>query len=214
VESTVSVRLKTLNPPAVKVTLVVLRTALRPAVADIESVTVPVKPLMAVTLIRVWPVRDAWGVPFASCHAVTRGPIADREEITAKSFDGTVIFTVTGTLAVLDSVLGAVPVVPVIVRVKLAGVGTAVQLTDKLVPETLAVQPVGAALVDNETLPENPLIGATEIVDELVPLPTVGTTMMSEDGLAETEKSTAWNVTEFDGLVCTGEPPLPVTVAG
>jgi hypothetical protein len=168
---------------------------------------------MAVTLMRVRPVRDAWGVPFASCHAVTRGPIADRKEVTAKSFGGTAIFTVTGRLAVRDNVVGAVPVVPVTVKVNVAGLGTAVQLTVRVVPETLAVQPVGAALVDNETLLENPLIGVTEIVDELVPLPVVGTTTMREDGLAETKKSTTWNVTGPDVTVCVGVPPVPVTVA-
>jgi hypothetical protein len=69
-------------------------------------------------------------------------------------------FTITETVVVLDKVLGAVPVVPVIVRVKLAGLGTAVQLTVKIAVATLAVQPVGAALVENKTAPENPLIPA------------------------------------------------------
>jgi hypothetical protein len=123
-------------------------------------------------------------------------------------------FTATETDVVLESVLGAAPVVPITVRENGFGVGTAVQPTVKVVPETLAVQPVGAAPVDNETLPENPLIGETEIVDELVPLPVVGTTMMSEDGLAETEKSTTWKVTGGDDItVCVGLPPVPVTVA-
>jgi hypothetical protein len=70
--------------------------------------------------------------------------------------------TETETVVVLDNVLGAVPVVPVIVRVKLAGLGTAVQLTERDVAETLAVQPVGAALVENETAPENPLIAVND----------------------------------------------------
>jgi hypothetical protein len=51
---------------------------------------------------------------------------------------------------------------PVIVKLKVAGVGTAVQLTVKTVPDTLAVQPVGAALVENETVPENPLIALND----------------------------------------------------
>jgi hypothetical protein len=63
---------------------------------------------------------------------------------------------------VLESVFGVVPVEPVIVRVKLAGVGTAVQLTVKTVVATLAVQPVGAALVENVTVPENALIAVNE----------------------------------------------------
>jgi hypothetical protein len=73
--------------------------------------------------------------------------------------------TETETVAVLDNVAGVVPVVPVMVIVKLAGVGTAVQLTVKTVPETLAVQPVGAKLVENETAPENPLIAVDDNVD-------------------------------------------------
>ena len=117
--------------------------------------------------------------------------------------------TATETVVVLESVLGAVPVVPVMVRVKVAGVGTAVQLTVRTVPETLAVQPVEAALVENATLPEKPLIAVNDNVDVLG----VPTTMLSEDGLADTEKSTTWNVTEFDCMFCTGLPPEPVTVA-
>ena len=73
--------------------------------------------------------------------------------------------TETGTLTVLDKVLGVEPVVPVTVRVKLAGLGTAAQLIVKRVPETPAVQPVGAALVENETAPENPLIEVNDKVD-------------------------------------------------
>ena len=117
--------------------------------------------------------------------------------------------TATETVVVLESVLGAVPVVPVMVRVKVAGVGTAVQLTVRTVPETLAVQPVEAALVENATLPEKPLIAVNDNVDVLG----VPTTMLSEDGLADTEKSTTWNVTEPDVTVCVGVPPVPVTVA-
>jgi hypothetical protein len=197
VESTVNVALITVNPPAVKVMVVVLRTALRPAVADIESVTIPVNPLRALTVMRVWPVREACGVPFASCHAVTRGPMVDLEEVTVKSL---AIETEIDSVPILDNVLGAVPVAPVMVRVKVAELGTAVQLTVKTVPETLAVQPVGAALVENVTVPENPLIAVNEIVEELLPLPTIGTTTLRDDGLAETEKSITWNVTEIDCL--------------
>jgi hypothetical protein len=39
------------------------------------------------------------------------------------------------------------------------------------------------------------------------------TTTISEDGAAETEKSTTWNVTELDVIVSVGVPPVPVTVA-
>jgi hypothetical protein len=36
---------------------------------------------------------------------------------------------------------------------------------------------------------------------------------LSEDGIAETEKSTTWKVAEPDVTVCVGVPPVPVTVA-
>ena len=127
----------------------------------------------------------------------------------AESTSAWVTETATPPGTVLDNVLGAVPVVPVTVRVKVAGVGRAVQLTDKTLPETLAVQPVGAALVENETVPANPLIAANESVEVLG----VPTTTLSEDGLADTEKSTTWKVTEPDVTVCVGVPPVPVTVA-
>jgi hypothetical protein len=97
----------------------------------------------------------------------------------------------------------------VIVRRKAAGVGTAVQLTVKTVVATLAVQPVGAALVENETVPAKPLTAVDDSVEVLgLPIVTV-----SDEGVADTEKSTTWNVTEFDCTFCTGEPPEPATVA-
>src|SRR2546426_6751417 len=113
--------------------------------------------------------------------------------------------TLFRSVLVLDKVLGAVPVVPVIVRLNGFGVGVAVQLTVSVVPETVAVQPVGAALVENVTVPVNPLIAADDSVEVLgVPIVT-----LNEDGLAFTLKSTTWNVTEFETMLC-GEP---VTVA-
>ena len=133
----------------------------------------------------------------------------DLEEVTVKSL---AIETETDSVLVLDKVLGAVPVAPVMVRVKVAGLGTAVQLTVKTVPETLAVQPVGAPLEEKATVLENPLIEANDSAEELLPLPTIETTTLREDGLAETEKSTTWNETELDCMFCTGVPPLPVTV--
>ena len=113
--------------------------------------------------------------------------------------------TLTETVVVLDNVLGLVPVEPVIVKVKLGGVGTVAQLTVNVVPETPALQPNGAALVENARAPANPLIAVNDKVEVLG----APTTMLSEDGLAETEKSTTWNVTEFDTMP-SGEP---VTVA-
>jgi len=113
--------------------------------------------------------------------------------------------TETDRVLVLDKVLGAVPVVPVIVRLNGFGVGVAVQLTVRVVPETVAVQPVGAALVEKVTVPVKPLIAAEDNVEVLgVPIVT-----LNEDGLAFTLKSTTWNVTEFETMLC-GEP---VTVA-
>jgi hypothetical protein len=117
--------------------------------------------------------------------------------------------TITVTLAVLESAAGAVPVVPVIVKVKVAGAGTAVQLTVRTVPDTLAVQPVGATPVENVRVPENPLIAVNDNVEVLG----VPTTTLSEEGLADTEKSTTWKVADPDVTVCAGVPPLPVTVA-
>ena len=78
-------------------------------------------------------------------------------------------------------------------------------MTVKTVPETLAVQGAGAALVENVTVPANPLIAANDSVEVLG----VPTTILSEDGLADTEKS--WTVTET--AVDLDNPPLePVTV--
>src|SRR5437879_13669514 len=74
--------------------------------------------------------------------------------------------TLTTTLVVLDNVVGAVPVMPVIVRVKLAGDGIAVQLTVSVVPETLAMHPVGAALVENVTVPLKPLIAVNDSAED------------------------------------------------
>ena len=73
--------------------------------------------------------------------------------------------TPTWTVVVLDNALGAVPVVPVIVRVNVFGVGSAVQLTLNVVPETVAVQPVEAALAEKVTGPVKPLIPVNDKVD-------------------------------------------------
>src|SRR2546426_865276 len=108
------------------------------------------------------------------------------------------------TIVVLESWLGAVPVVPVIVRLNGFGVGIAVQLTVNVVTETLAVQPVGAALVENETGPVKPLIPVNDSADVLgIPI-----VMLRVDGVAETEKSRMVTLT----LVLLDRVPLvPVT---
>jgi hypothetical protein len=116
-----------------------------------ESVTVPAKPFTEATVT----VEDP-----ESVARMLDGTTGSRE--TVKVVIGTGTGTVTETSVVLDNVLGAVPVVPVTVRVNGLGVGGAVQLTVRVVPNTLAVQPVGAALVENETVPENPLIALND----------------------------------------------------
>jgi hypothetical protein len=113
--------------------------------------------------------------------------------------------TVTETVVVLANVFGAVPAVPVIVRLKVGGLGVAVQLTVSVVPETLAVQPVGAALVENETGPAKPLIPVKDR-DEVLGVPT---TTVNVDGVAETEKSRIVTAT-----VVLLERPLLVPVTG
>jgi hypothetical protein len=281
----VHVKVEVAVPPATRVTdATALQT--RPVAGFAESETAPAKPFTETTVT----VEDPELVA-----RIVDGETGPRETVKVGA-----PFTATETDVVLASVLGAVPVVPVTVRVNGFGVGIAVQLTDKVVPDTLAVQPVGAVLVENVTAPENPLIAVNDNAEPLA----VPTTTVSEDGLAETEKSwivtetlvvldrvlgavpvvpvtgtvngatpvehvtertlpeneavqpegtapatnvtdpenpligvtptvelpakvanvvipgpaieksTAWNVTEFDGMVCIGEPPLPVTVTG
>ena len=95
---------------------------------------------------------------------------------------------VTGTFTVLESVFGAVPVVPVIVTVKVLA---ALQLTVKTLPERAEVQPKGGVLVTaSETVPVKLLIGLTEIVE----VPAVLTAVLIEVGLADRLKSTTWKV--------------------
>jgi hypothetical protein len=166
VELTVSVALITLNPPAVNVMLVVFSRALRPGVATIESVTVPVKPLTAITLMRVVPVREGKKSKAALCHAPTRGPMEVREADTVilLTTGAGVTETKTPPGTVLDRVAEPLVVVPVTVRVKLAA-GSAVQLTDSAVPKTPALQPVEAEVVENVTLPANALIATKDSVE-------------------------------------------------
>jgi hypothetical protein len=70
---------------------------------------------------------------------------------------------VTLTLVVLDSVLGAVPVVPV--TVTLNGATPVEHVTDSTAPEKVAVQPAGTVPALNVTVPANPLIGVTVTVE-------------------------------------------------
>jgi hypothetical protein len=139
-------------PPATRVTDV-RALQRRPVEGFAESDTVPTKPFTEVTVTVEDPelvarILDGETGPVETVKVGTRAAVTE-----------------TDTVVVLDNVLGAVPVMPVIVIVKLAGVGTAVQLTDKVVPETLAVQPVEAALVENATVPAKPLIAANDSVE-------------------------------------------------
>jgi hypothetical protein len=100
--------------------------------------------------------------------------------------------TVTGTLTMRESVLGAVPVVPVTTTVNDA-VGSGLQLTDRVEPVIVAVHPVGSVFVTaSVTVPVNPLMFATEIVE----VPAVpGVIRLIEAGLELSEKS--WTVTKI-----------------
>jgi hypothetical protein len=137
-------------PPATRVTPA---TALqmKPVEGFAVSETAPAKPFTEVTVTVEVPELVA---------RILNGVTAPRETVKVGAPP-----TATETVVVLESVLGVVPVVPVMVSVKVAGEGTAVQLTVKTVPETLAVQPVGATLVENETVPENPLIAVNDNVE-------------------------------------------------
>jgi hypothetical protein len=138
------------DPPAVRVTpATALQT--RPVEGLAARDTAPAKPFTEVTVI----VED----PELVARTLA-GVTVPSETVKVAAPD-----TATETDVVLASVLGAVPVVPVTVRANGFGLGAAVQLTVKTVPETLAVQPVGAALVENVTVPENPLIAVNDNVE-------------------------------------------------
>jgi hypothetical protein len=135
------------DPPATRVTP---ETALqmRPVDGFAVNETVPAKLFTEVTVMVEVPELVA---------RTLAGTTAPRETVKVGTAP-----TATETVVVLASVFGVVPVVPVIVRLKVAGLGIEVQLRVRTVPETLAVQPVGAALVENVTVPENPLIAVND----------------------------------------------------
>ncbi len=107
----------------------------------------------------------------------------------------------TLTFVVLDSVLGAVPVVPV--TSTLNGATPVVQLTERTAPLNAAVQPAGTVPAVNVTVPVNPLIGVTATVE--VPV-TVARVVM-----AGADKLKSWIVTGTltEAVVV---PLVPVTV--
>jgi hypothetical protein len=138
------------DPPAVRVTPVIaLHTS--PVAGFAARDTAPAKPFTEVTV--------TVDVPELVARTLA-GVTAPRDTVKVAAPD-----TATETEVVLARVLGAVPVVPVTVSANGFGVGAAVQLTVKTVPETLAVHPVGAALVENVTVPENPLIALNDRVE-------------------------------------------------
>ena len=153
--------------------------------APAEKLTVPANPLIAFTEI-----VEAPAVPAVERTMV--GGVAER----VKSW------TVTLTLVVRERVLGAVPVVPVIVT--LNGATPVVQLTDNTALAKEAVQPLGIVPAAKVTVPVNPLIGATATVD--VPA-TVANVVIAG---ADSEKSTTWN--RIEPLVWDSVPLMPVTV--
>jgi hypothetical protein len=127
----------------------------------VEKVTVPVEPVT---------VQVDVAVVVANCVKLFGEHATERVEGT------------TGTLTVRDSVLGAVPVVPVTITLNGA---TAVHETERTAPVKLAVQPAGTAPAENVTAPANPLIGLTEIVE----VPAVPAVRVIVDGFADKMKS-------------------------
>jgi hypothetical protein len=146
------------------------------------KVTVPVNPLIGVTV--------TVDVPATVASVEMAGADSEKSRI------------VTLALAVLDSALGAAPVVPV--TVTLNGATPVEHVTDSRAPLNVAVQPAGTVPAVNVTTPEKPLIGLTVTVE--VPI-TVASVVMAG---AESEKSTTWNRIEL--VVWDNAPLLPVTV--
>jgi hypothetical protein len=107
------------------------------------NVTVPVKLLIGVTV--------TVEVPATVASVVIEGADSEKSRI------------VTLTVVVLDSVLGAVPVVPV--TSTLNGATPVVQLTERTAPLNVAVQPAGTVPAVKVTAPVKPLIGATVTVE-------------------------------------------------
>jgi hypothetical protein len=110
------------------------------------SETVPEKPLMLVTEI----------VEVPAVPGVLR-TIVDGAADSEKSW------TVTLTVVVRDSVLGAVPVVPV--TTTLNGATPVAQVTERMAPENDAVHPAGTVPAVKVTVPAKPLIGVTVTVE-------------------------------------------------
>ena len=189
---------RTLNPVAGNGLQLTDKTA--PGIVAVQPVGAPLAPNVTTPenpLIGVTEIVEVPAVP-AVARAIVDG-FADN----MKSW------TVTETVVALDSVLGAVPVVPV------TGTGNVArpfaQVTDKTAPVNEPEQPDGKtkpALTAHDTLPVNPLIAAAEQVEE--PATVARVVIAVHDGV----KSTTWNVTAgVEVRVIAGVPPTPVTVA-
>jgi hypothetical protein len=142
------------------------------AVAEVaERLTAPEKVPVGVTVIVDVPAVFAVVVIDAGLAESVKAPL-----------------TVIGTLTVLESD----PLVPVTTTVNPAE-GSGLQVTDRELPEMVAEQPVGCVLVTaSVTVPVNPLMFATEIVD--VPaVPAAVSEIVA--GLADSVKS--WTVTKI-----------------
>jgi hypothetical protein len=120
------------------------KLAVQPAgTVPAAKVTVPVKPLIGVTV--------TVEVPATIARVVIAG--ADNEKSR----------TVTRTVVVLVRVDGPVPVVPVTVTEN--GATPVAHVTNKTAPVKPAVQPAGTVPAVKVTVPEKPLIGVTVTVD-------------------------------------------------
>ena len=137
---------------------------------DTVNVTVPAKPpdgVIVIVEVPVFVARTPVGVT-ALAEILKLGP-----------------GTVTDTLTVRDSVLGAVPVVPVTTTLNPV-TGNGLQLTDKTAATNDAEQPAGTVPALNPTVPVKPLTATTEIV-EVPAVPAVVRGIV--DGFAERVKS-------------------------
>ena len=179
-----------------KVTLVGVRVHVSPAgvEADGARLTVPVKPLTAVTVIVEVPVLPAniW-VGLTAPAVIWKSACGVNVTLTVR---------VSVPLRPLTVTVKPVVHVPPAVRVDVFGVGSVT-----LVGDSVLVHPAGGVVViERVMLPVKPLIAFAVIV--LVEVP--GGTKLTVVGFAVKLKSTTWNV--MAAVVCDSAPSVPVTV--
>lgn len=174
--------------------------------AEFESVTLPVKPPLGLTVIVL--------LPLLPCVTLKLLGEADNEKLGVA-----VAFTVNE----IDVVWLSVPETPVIVTelVPVVAVELAVKVTTLLpvvgfVPK-LAVTPAGRADVESDTLPVNPPLGVTVIV-ELPLLPCVTVKLLGEADSVKFGPDTGGKVTQLfaeleNSSWITYEVPLATYVA-